>query len=592
MRTEKPPRKTLHVACALIERDGLLLAVQRSATMSLPLKWEFPGGKIEAGEDAAGCLRREVREELGVEVEIGDPLPAAGHDYPSFTVVLYPLRCRIASGEITLHEHAGARWLSPADLFSVDWAAADLPVLETWRRLNAASPGNFYPPTASKERYHGSTTTDEECAMTAKSRSLATLALGAALLGGCAAARVPADGNGLTPYPITKQLEAGDIIHLPTGTTMNFDQAMEMIAAAKVIYVGEMHTNFQAHEAQRRVIEELERRFPGKVAIGMEMFREPQQAALDRWTRGELSELEFLKESKWFDNWGSDFGLYRGILNLARDRRLDVLALNPSKELQRQYAMAGAGALPPEIAGQVPETDFTDPFQRALLEAIFAGHSTGKKPSDAKARMFDSFYRTQILWEESMASKVVDYLKSPAGEGKKMVVIAGGFHVRHGLGVPRKALRRAAWPYVIVLPTELSIPEELKRQLTMDVTPPEIPLLAGDFAWMVPYEDITTKKVRLGVMMRAEDGRVVIEQVLPGSPAEQVGLQAGDAFVALDDFPVKEQGDVIVVISGKKPGEWVEVRVLRDGGEMLFAPLLTIPPETPAQLPPQHPKQP
>jgi len=428
--------------------------------------------------------------------------------------------------------------------------------------------------------------TDEEHAMTAKSRSLATLALGAALLGGCAAVRVPADGNGLTPYPLTKSLQAGDIIHLPTGTAMDFEQAMEMIAAAKVIYIGEMHTNYQAHEAQRRVIEEIQRRFPGKVAIGMEMFREPQQEALDRWTRGELLEFEFLKESKWYDNWGSDFGLYRGILTFARDHRLDVRALNPSKELQKQFAAAGSGPLPPEIAGKAPETDFSDPFQRALLEAIFKGHDAGKKtPTAAKARMFDSFYRTQILWEESMATRIVDYLKSPAGEGKKMVVIAGGFHVRHGLGVPRKVLRRAAWPYMIVLPTEISIPEELKSELTMDVTPPEIPLIAGDFAWMIPYEGVTSKKVRLGVMMRVDAGTVLIDKILPESPAEQVGLKAGDIFVSLDDFPVTEQGDVILVISGKKPGEWVKVRVRREGEEIIFAPLLTLPPELPAQHP-------
>ena len=135
MPVEKAHRKILHVACAVIERGGLLLSVQRSVTMSLPLKWEFPGGKIEPGEDAAACLRREVREELGVEVHIGAPLPAAAHDYPEFSVVLYPFRCRIASGALTLHEHAAARWLSPADLFSVDWAAADLPVLKTWRTL-------------------------------------------------------------------------------------------------------------------------------------------------------------------------------------------------------------------------------------------------------------------------------------------------------------------------------------------------------------------------------------------------------------------------------------------------------------------------
>lgn len=439
--------------------------------------------------------------------------------------------------------------------------------------------------------------------MTATSRSLAALALGASLLGGCATATLPAADNGLTPYPLAKAPQAGDIIHLPTGIAMDFDQALEMIAAAKVIYIGEMHSNLQAHEVQRRIIEELERRFPGKVAIGMEMFREPQQQALDRWTRGELSEVAFLKESKWFDNWGSDFGLYRGILTLARDRRMDVLALNPSKEVQKQFALAGSGALPPELAGKVPETDFSDPFQRALLEAIFKGHDAGKKPSAvaaddplaqafariparenaATSKMFESFYRTQVLWEESMASRLVDYLKSPAGAGKKLVVLAGGFHVRHGLGVPRKALRRAAWPYVIVLPTETEIPEELREELTMDVDAPEIPLIAGDFAWLVPYEDVASKKVRLGVMMRIDAETVVIEKVIPDSPAALVGMKAGDVFVSLDDQPVKDQSDVIIVIGGKKPQEAVKVVLRRDGTELTFTPVLTPPPASPAQ---------
>lgn len=126
-------RPTLDVACALVERDGRLLAVQRSAAMSLPLKWEFPGGKIEPGESPADCLRRELREELGVEVEIGEPLPEVAHDYPDFSVTLHPLRCRIVSGEMTLHEHAEARWLFPSELLTVDWADADLPVLEAWK---------------------------------------------------------------------------------------------------------------------------------------------------------------------------------------------------------------------------------------------------------------------------------------------------------------------------------------------------------------------------------------------------------------------------------------------------------------------------
>jgi 8-oxo-dGTP diphosphatase len=138
---DAPQRVALQVACALIERDGRLLAVRRSATMSLPLKWEFPGGKIEAGESPADCLRRELREELGVEVDVGEPLPASAHDYPAFSVILHPMRCRIAGGDVTLHEHADARWLAPAELLSVDWADADLPVLETWKAAHGVGQG-------------------------------------------------------------------------------------------------------------------------------------------------------------------------------------------------------------------------------------------------------------------------------------------------------------------------------------------------------------------------------------------------------------------------------------------------------------------
>jgi hypothetical protein len=193
--------------------------------------------------------------------------------------------------------------------------------------------------------------------------------------------------------------------------------------------------------------------------------------------------------------------------------------------------------------------------------------------------MFDSFYRTHILWEESMAARIVDYLKSPAGEGKKMVVIAGGFHVRHGLGVPRKALRRAAWPYVIVLPTEIEIPEELREELVMDVDAPELPLLPGDFLWMVDYEDVSKQKVRLGVVLRTDEGSVVVEKVLPDTPAEKVGLQGGDVFVSIDDFPIQEQGDVVIAISGKKPGDTAKVVMKRYGNTLNFTPVLTVPPE-------------
>lgn len=122
-------KRHLHVACAIIELEGKVLAAQRSATMSLPLKWEFPGGKIEVGETADECLIRELREELGVSVHIGAALSPATHGYPDFTVTLYPFTCRMAGGLITMHEHHALQWIEPQRLPELDWAAADLPVI-------------------------------------------------------------------------------------------------------------------------------------------------------------------------------------------------------------------------------------------------------------------------------------------------------------------------------------------------------------------------------------------------------------------------------------------------------------------------------
>ncbi len=133
--------KHYHVACAILEQEGNVLATQRSASMSLPLKWEFPGGKIQEGESVAECLKRELHEELGIAVAVGTPLPPTTHRYPVFTVTLYPFRCSIVGGDITLHEHAALAWLPPEELHTLDWAEADLPVIDQYRKSLRAQTG-------------------------------------------------------------------------------------------------------------------------------------------------------------------------------------------------------------------------------------------------------------------------------------------------------------------------------------------------------------------------------------------------------------------------------------------------------------------
>ena len=125
----------LHVTCAIIEHDSKILICQRSEQMKLPLKWEFPGGKVETGESKEDCLQREVQEELGLEIEVGTALTVVEHHYPEFSLCLYPFLCKWAGGSLAIAEHAQAIWVNKSELQDYDWAEADVPVVNEIMQL-------------------------------------------------------------------------------------------------------------------------------------------------------------------------------------------------------------------------------------------------------------------------------------------------------------------------------------------------------------------------------------------------------------------------------------------------------------------------
>jgi uncharacterized iron-regulated protein len=385
---------------------------------------------------------------------------------------------------------------------------------------------------------------------------------GALLLAACGANRTVMNGDPGNPYPPKGGPKAGEIYHLPTGLAISRDALMDMLSGARLVCVGETHDNLNDQRIELAVVRELYRRFPGKIAVGMEMFRETQQPVLDRWVKGELTELEFLKASKWYETWGFDFGAYRDLLLFARENRIDVIALNPPKELQDAVRRTGLDNVPEDLRRKLPEIGETDPWQRVVLRGIFEGHAGHGGGDEA----FDPFLRVQLLWEETMAQKVVDYLKSPRGEGKRMVTITGGWHVKYGFGLPKKVIRRMPMPYAILLPEEISTPEQQEGRM-MRVDLPEVPLLPADFLWYVPYESIEEKRVRMGVRMEESGGRLLVESVAPGSPASIAGIAKGDELLAFDGEPVKGIVDVLFRVGEKRGGDTARVTVRRGGEE-------------------------
>jgi 8-oxo-dGTP diphosphatase len=126
--------RQIEVVGAVVVRDGLVLCAQRGPDGELPSHWEFPGGKVEPGETPQHALRREIHEELGCTVVVGDQVACTAYAYDFGTVTLTTFWCELVSGEPELTEHAELRWVEPAALAALHWAPADVPAVEAVRR--------------------------------------------------------------------------------------------------------------------------------------------------------------------------------------------------------------------------------------------------------------------------------------------------------------------------------------------------------------------------------------------------------------------------------------------------------------------------
>ncbi|MBQ8760978.1 MAG: (deoxy)nucleoside triphosphate pyrophosphohydrolase [Bacteroidales bacterium] len=120
--------KSIEVVAAIIYKDDTYFTTQRGYGEFEGL-WEFPGGKIEIGESHEVALKREIQEELGIDISIEKFICTTNYDYPSFHLTMHCYLCNIVSGEIELREHTSARWLNPYELDDVEWLPADKEII-------------------------------------------------------------------------------------------------------------------------------------------------------------------------------------------------------------------------------------------------------------------------------------------------------------------------------------------------------------------------------------------------------------------------------------------------------------------------------
>jgi len=257
------------------------------------------------------------------------------------------------------------------------------------------------------------------------------------------------------------------LVDAATGKSIEAEAFLAVLRTKAVIYVGERHDHPGDHGAQYAILRQLHRD-EASLAIGMEMFQVPFQEPLDKWSAGEIDETVLRRDTEYDTRWGFDFSMYRPILEYARNRGIEVVALNAPKELAYAVAKDGVDGLPPELASDLPDLDLANQEHRGLFDAEF---DVGEHAAEDGV---DRYYQAQVVWDETMGSHVAETLGRADGPAK-MIVFAGRVHVKRGLGIPDRAAKRGAAPYAVVLPVTK---QELKAELKL---PPEE--RSADFFW-------------------------------------------------------------------------------------------------------------
>ena len=125
--------KNIEVVAAILRKDNTIFATEKGYG-EFKGYWEFPGGKVEPGESLEEALRREIREELQVEIHIEEKFTELDYDYPHFHLTMHCYFCSVLSGEITLVEATDARWLKKEELNTVNWLPADISLIEELKK--------------------------------------------------------------------------------------------------------------------------------------------------------------------------------------------------------------------------------------------------------------------------------------------------------------------------------------------------------------------------------------------------------------------------------------------------------------------------
>jgi uncharacterized iron-regulated protein len=341
-----------------------------------------------------------------------------------------------------------------------------------------------------------------------------------------------------------------------TGELITPQELVARLSSTRLLLIGEEHTDTEFHKVQYRVLETLVKS-GRRVLIGLEMYPYTEQRFLDRWRDGLLTEEGFLRESRWYENWGYNWLYYRDIFLLARDQKLPMYAVNTPREVVSAVRMKGIAGLPPELAVHIPkDIDLDSADHMTFFRTTFEGNEGPVHGMNMPDEMFRNMLAAQATWDATMGYNGVKALKQYGDPKAIMVILVGSGHVAYGVGIERQAKKWADGPIASIIPVPVGTPA---RGVETDTQ-----ASYANFTWGVP-DEADTAYPTLGTSTAVGQGeaarRVIIVQ--PGSAAARAGVEVGDVLLAFDGVALDEKETLSRVIATKRWGDSAPLVVKR-----------------------------
>ena len=328
-----------------------------------------------------------------------------------------------------------------------------------------------------------------------------------------------------------------DPIVIDLEKTATLSSLMESLAQERVVYVGETHTAYEDHLLQLEILKGMQAQ-QGNLAIGVEWFQWPFQEHLDAYLAGEITEAEMLDKTGYYDRWRFDYRLYRPIVSYAREAGIPLIALNAPAELTSAISSADMEALSGELHEMLPDSyDFSDTDYRRRLEAFYSQH-----PDSGGS--FEGFMQVQLTWDESMAQRVSEYLKSDPEN--RMLVLAGSGHVEYRSGIPARVTRRTGVRGKSVLMPKFPVSDHEVADYLLLAEPVHLPE-AGVF----------------GAFLDTRGDGVIISDFTESSTGKEAGMKPQDRILAIDGAAIGNYADLKLAMLDKGPGDEITVELER-----------------------------